>query len=191
MSITSFENPLVTSLQASSARRKRRLANTSSMIDALMATRATGGGVGGGVGGGSSLQRAASKRVGTSSLSAPPIGGSGVVSKILQFGMAQRGTPYRWGGSAPGGFDCSGLVQYIYGKYGIKLPRTSREQSRVGIAVPAAQARAGDLVVWNLPGRHHVGVYLGNGKYLNAPHTGDVVKIAPVNLAGATIRRVV
>lgn len=186
MSIMSFENPLVTQLQAQSTRRKRRLSTSSTMLDALMATGAsprapTGGG---------SLRNAAARRVG-GNVPVGNVNASGVLGKIIQLGMTYRGTPYKWGGSQPGGFDCSGLVQYIYGKYGIKLPRTSREQSKVGIAVNPAQARAGDLVVWNLPGRHHVGVYLGNGKYLNAPHTGDVVKIAPVNLQGAAIRRVV
>lgn len=200
MSIMSFENPLVTTLNAASARRKRRLATGSAALDTMLmqgvaprqAAPTTG------------LSSAAARRVSTNG-SAPAVNASGVLGKIIGLGMQQRGTPYSWGGGGTTGasrgigrgantvgFDCSGLVQYIYGKYGVKLPRNSAAQGTVGRAVSAGQARAGDLVVWNTAGHHHVGVYLGNGKYLNSPHTGDVVKVAPVNLRSATtIRRVV
>jgi len=93
------------------------------------------------------------------------------------------GTPYVWGGASPKGFDCSGLLQYVWGKQGVQIPRTSQEQWQSGQAVNSSQLRPGDAVFFvgsdgtrNAPG--HVGMYIGNGKYVEAPHTGDVVKIA-------------
>lgn len=184
MSQMTFENPYVTQLRGQSARRQRRLSYGSSILDTLMAQRAA-----------APTSPGANAPVVSSNSSSPNVGkiaATGNVSRIIQAGMAKRGTPYMWGGTGKGGFDCSGLVQWMYGKYGIKLPRTSQQQASAGRAVSAGQARAGDLVVWNEPGHHHVGVYLGNGMYLNAPHTGDVVKVAKVNLSGATtIRRIV
>lgn len=98
------------------------------------------------------------------------------------------GTPYVWGGESPKGFDCSGLLQYVWAKQGVQIPRTSQEQWLAGQSVNASQLRPGDAVFFvgsdgtrTAPG--HVGMYIGNGRYIEAPHTGDVVKIA--NLADA------
>ena len=103
--------------------------------------------------------------------------------------------PYVWGGTTPHGFDCSGFVQWVYGKQGITLPRTSGEQARVGRAVSPAEAQPGDLVAMdNSRGRagvDHIGIYLGDGTWIVAPHTGDVVKVQSVDLSRAvSIRRV-
>lgn len=103
------------------------------------------------------------------------------------------GTPYVWGGTSPKGFDCSGFTQYVYGKLGIKLPRTSQEQAQVGQAVGnISQARPGDLVFFagadgtaSAPG--HVGIYLGNGQMIDAPYTGTNVRIEPVSDAGPIV----
>ena len=99
------------------------------------------------------------------------------------------GTPYVWGGSKPGGFDCSGLLQWAWGKSGVKIPRTTYDQWKVGAQVGKGQLRAGDAVFFKgsdskggLPG--HVGMYIGNGKFIEAPHSGAVVHIS--NLAGRT-----
>ncbi len=92
--------------------------------------------------------------------------------QVVNIARQYQGVPYRWGGTTPAGFDCSGFTQYVYRKAGVNLPRTSSQQSRVGVRVSASQARAGDLM-WK-PG--HVGIYTGNGKMIHAPHTGDVVK---------------
>lgn len=108
--------------------------------------------------------------------------GSDVVALADKF----LGTPYVWGGSAPGGFDCSGLVQYVYGQLGVSLPRTSEEQATAGTAVPSlAQAQPGDLLLFagsdgtaSSPG--HVGIYVGNGQMIDAPYTGTDVRIEPV-----------
>lgn len=97
---------------------------------------------------------------------------------------AQLGTPYVWGGAAPGGFDCSGLVYWAARQAGIRgVPRTSQQQFRVGTPVPMNGLRPGDLVFMNYEGvgATHVGIYVGNGQILEAPHTGDVVKTLPVS----------
>ncbi len=83
------------------------------------------------------------------------------------------GVPYKWGGTTPKGFDCSGLVQYCYKKVGVNLPRTTYEQINRGKAVSKGNLKAGDLV---FPHTGHVGIYTSNGKMIHAPKTGDVVK---------------
>lgn len=99
------------------------------------------------------------------------------------------GVPYRWGGTDPAtGLDCSGFTQLVYRDLGVSLPRTSQEQARVGTPVASlAEARPGDLIV--LDGGGHVGIYVGDGKMIHSPHTGDVVKISPVWNGVTAIRR--
>ena len=86
--------------------------------------------------------------------------------------MSFRGAPYRWGGHSPrSGFDCSGLVQTVYAKWGIMLPRAARAQYQQGKAVAKADLLAGDLVFFKNTYRHglsHVGVYIGNGYFVHA-----------------------
>lgn len=123
---------------------------------------------------------------------APMPSGSTVAASAEQY----LGVPYVWGGSSPQGFDCSGLVQYVYGQFGIGLPRTTLEQVNSGTAVPnLSQALPGDLVFFpgadgtaSAPG--HVGIYLGNGQMIAAPETGENVRIQPVGDPVA-IRRIV
>lgn len=88
------------------------------------------------------------------------------------------GTPYRWGGSQPGGFDCSGLLQYSLGSIGIKLPRVSQQQDRVGPRIALSAMKPGDLIGFN--GSGHIAMYVGNGQMIEAPRTGLNVRIVPV-----------
>lgn len=93
------------------------------------------------------------------------------------------GVPYLWGGTTPAGFDCSGLVQYCYREVlNIELPRTTYYQCEVGVEVPFEELLPGDLLFFADGGDvHHVAMYLGDGYYVEAPHTGDVVKITAMN----------
>jgi peptidoglycan endopeptidase LytE len=87
------------------------------------------------------------------------------------------GRPYVYGGNSPGsGFDCSGLVYYVYRKLGIRLPRTSYGQFDVGLRVPRNRLQPGDLVFFY--GLGHVGLYIGAGRFIHAPHTGARISIA-------------
>jgi cell wall-associated NlpC family hydrolase len=106
---------------------------------------------------------------------APPSQYGGVVGVAMQY----LGTPYVWGGSSPGGFDCSGLVMYAYQQVGVSLPHSSYAQWNVGVPVSRDQLEPGDLVFFD--GLGHVGIYIGNGEFIHAPHTGDVVKISNLN----------
>jgi cell wall-associated NlpC family hydrolase len=108
-----------------------------------------------------------------------PLAPQGTGGQVATTGLQFLGTPYVWGGTTPAGFDCSGLAQYLYARSGVRIPRTSEEQFQAGTPVAANQLRPGDLVFFRKNGDvHHVGIYLGSGRFLQAPHTGDVVKIS-------------
>ncbi|MDT0276675.1 C40 family peptidase [Blastococcus goldschmidtiae] len=94
--------------------------------------------------------------------------------------MAQRGKPYQWGGTGPGGFDCSGLVYSSFRALGVNVPRTSRAQSTAGHYVSRADLRAGDLIFFYSP-VGHVGIYLGYGVMVHSSTYGKPVSIVPVS----------
>jgi hypothetical protein len=99
------------------------------------------------------------------------------------------GVKYVWGGESPNGFDCSGLVQYVYKKFGVNLPRVSQDQAHAGRPVSAAEAKPGDLVFYHNPASH-VGIYLGDGKMLDAPNSRSVVRIEKLWSGVSGFRRV-
>jgi cell wall-associated NlpC family hydrolase len=97
----------------------------------------------------------------------------GIATKYL-------GVPYVWGGASPeAGFDCSGLVMYVFAQLGVSLPHYAASQYNYGIPVPRDQLEPGDLVFFHALG--HVGIYVGNDEFIHAPHTGDVVKTSSLN----------
>jgi cell wall-associated NlpC family hydrolase len=108
--------------------------------------------------------------------------------EAVAVGLEYVGVPYVWGGSTPAGFDCSGLTQYVYREIGISIPRTSRTQFKVGSHIPPDRMdllAPGDLVFFGYngdPGRvHHVGIFVGNGNYLHAPSSGQLVRVDSLN----------
>ncbi len=109
---------------------------------------------------------------GQSTVVAPPSKYGGVVGIAMQ----EIGTPYVWGGSAPGGFDCSGLVMWAYAQVGVSLPHSSYAQWNYGVPVSVDELEPGDLVFFD--GLGHVGIYIGGGQFIEAPHTGAFVQIS-------------
>jgi cell wall-associated NlpC family hydrolase len=106
----------------------------------------------------------------------------GNVESAIQFAMAQLGKPYVWGGDGPDGYDCSGLVQQAFLRAGIQLPRVADDQYQATTPIGSSQLRRGDLVFWSSNGRvsgiHHVAIYLGDNRYIEAPHAGAKVRIS-------------
>lgn len=105
------------------------------------------------------------------------------VETAVAFAIAQLGEPYRWGGTGPSSWDCSGLVQAAYASAGVSIPRTTDTQYLGLPHVPIGQIVRGDLVFCGAaPGLlHHVVLYLGSGQVIHAPHTGDVVRYAQLS----------
>lgn len=95
----------------------------------------------------------------------------------VETALHYHGVPYVWGGATPAGFDCSGLVMYVYAKHGVTLPHYAAAQFLLGEKVPAAKLKPGDLVFFGSP-VYHVGMYVGGGYFLHAPRTGDFVKLS-------------
>jgi cell wall-associated NlpC family hydrolase len=110
---------------------------------------------------------------------------SGDADELIAFAKQYLGVPYVWGGTTPSGFDCSGFTSYVFRSIGINLPRVSRDQQDVGTRISPYAVQKGDLVFRGDPA-HHVAIYIGGGKVIHAPQTGDVVKIATYNPAKYT-----
>jgi peptidoglycan DL-endopeptidase CwlO len=95
---------------------------------------------------------------------------------VVRVALRYLGTPYRWAGAGPAGFDCSGFVMYVYGKVGVRLPHSSTMLWGQGHRVTRSHLEPGDIVFFN--GLTHVGIYIAHGRFVHSPHTGDVVKIS-------------
>jgi cell wall-associated NlpC family hydrolase len=105
----------------------------------------------------------------------------------LGWAFAELGKPYVWGATGPNTFDCSGLTQFVWHQAGVAIPRVAAAQDAWTIPVPLSQLLPGDLVFFGKTDIHHVGIYIGDGLMINAPHTGDVVRVSSIwwsDLAG-------
>ncbi|CAG7600444.1 C40 family peptidase [Actinacidiphila bryophytorum] len=126
---------------------------------------------------------AAKKAAASSSTSTPPASttpaNASVADKAIAFARAQLGDPYVWGATGPNSWDCSGLTQAAYKAAGVTLPRTTGDQVNVGTRVSESDMQPGDLIFF-YSDHSHVGIYIGGGEMIHAPHTGTVVKIAPI-----------
>jgi cell wall-associated NlpC family hydrolase len=122
------------------------------------------------------------------------------VARVIDRAMSQLGVQYVWGGGSPRGpttgipdglgsplnligFDCSGLMQYAFAGAGISLPRVSRSQFNAGRQVPVSDVRPGDMLFYGAP-IHHVAMYIGNGRMIEAPYTGADVRVVPMRTRG-------
>ena len=126
----------------------------------------------------------------------PYLGGAGIVSfhpgaptveAAIRFALAQLGKPYVWGATGPNSYDCSGLTQAAYAAAGITIGRVTTAQVMDGVGIPVGQLQRGDLI---FPDSGHVEIALGDGTAVQAPHTGDVVRISPVPAQLWAVRRV-
>lgn len=114
------------------------------------------------------------------SIPVAPSADAGKGAQVVAIAMQYLGIPYVWGGASPSaGFDCSGLTMYVFNQVGVSLPHFAAAQYGMGVAVSKDQLQPGDLVFFR--GLGHMGMYIGGGNMIHAPHTGDVVKISPLS----------
>lgn len=103
-----------------------------------------------------------------------------IAADAAAFAHQFLGLAYRYGGTSPRtGFDCSGFVMYVYGKLGVSLPHNAAAQYRLGLSVPRSALRPGDLVFFD--GLGHVGIYVGKGRFIHSPRTGERIRIDFLN----------
>ncbi|MGH3591444.1 MAG: NlpC/P60 family protein, partial [Pseudonocardiaceae bacterium] len=106
--------------------------------------------------------------------------GTGTAVQAARIALTKQGSAYVWGGDGPITFDCSGLVKWAFEQAGMPgLPHSAEEQARMGRSVDRPDLRPGDLIALYSP-ISHIGIYVGDGFYVNAPQSGDVVKVVPV-----------
>ncbi|MEI6727614.1 MAG: NlpC/P60 family protein [Actinomycetes bacterium] len=159
------------------AQRKALLADLSGQVRQLLEQQAR-------------LDAAASARLASAAgVDISTINGTAAQVALVKETMKYLGIPYVWAGATPaGGFDCSGLVLYVYAKFGVGFPHAATMQARMGTPVPFDQLQPADLVFFGTPSfYHHVGIYIGNGLFIEAPHTGDVVKVSQLAGRGASL----
>jgi peptidoglycan DL-endopeptidase CwlO len=128
-------------------------------------------------------QAAAGQGIDTTTTNVPAPPSSTLGGQAVAIAEQYLGVPYVWGGASPSGFDCSGLVMYVYAQLGVSLPHNAYAQMTSLPAVPLSDLQPGDLVFFN--GASHVGIYVGNGAMIHAPHTGTVVQFGSINEEGS------
>jgi cell wall-associated NlpC family hydrolase len=111
--------------------------------------------------------------------SAPSIDESPALNLLLETALSYRGVPYRYGGSDPTGFDCSGFVQWVFAQHGLALPREVRDQYQLGTKIDRDEVEPGDLVFFDTEshGASHVGIALGGDSFVHAPSSRGVVRV--------------
>jgi len=124
--------------------------------------------------------RAAAASLSSQGLSSPVVSGSGGARVAVQWAYRELGKPYVWGAAGPDSFDCSGLTQYVWAKAGVYLDHYTGSQWNEGRHVSQSELQPGDLVFFGSD-LHHVGLYIGNGNMIEAPHTGANVRISAYN----------
>jgi cell wall-associated NlpC family hydrolase/cell division protein FtsB len=123
------------------------------------------------------LDQALARRLArTAGINLSRISGSPAQIAVVQEALKELGKPYVYAAAGPDSFDCSGLVMYVYAKFGVHVPHFAAYQADYGRRVSYGELQPGDLVFFGSP-IHHVGIYAGNGLFIHAPHTGDVVKV--------------
>ncbi len=111
----------------------------------------------------------------------PDLPAAGGAATAIAAAESQIGVPYVWGGESPGqGFDCSGLTQWSWRQAGVDLPRTAAAQYDAIPHVPLSDLQPGDLLFWGFGGISHVGMYVGGGDIINAPDTGELVRVQAI-----------
>ena len=101
-------------------------------------------------------------------------------NRVVSYARHFLGIPYQWGGSSPrSGFDCSGLVRFVYRRFGVRLPHSTWGDLSRGRRITRRALRAGDLVFFY--GASHVGIYAGGGRFIEAPHSGAVVRVSTMH----------
>jgi cell wall-associated NlpC family hydrolase len=98
----------------------------------------------------------------------------------VETALAYHGIPYVWGGATPAGFDCSGLIMYVFAQHGVNLPHYSGSQFQLGQKIALADIQPNDVVFFGNP-VHHVGMYVGGGYFIEAPYTGSYVRISKLS----------
>ncbi|HUS23342.1 MAG TPA: C40 family peptidase [Candidatus Binatia bacterium] len=101
---------------------------------------------------------------------------------LLETALGQIGRPYRYGGGDGDGFDCSGLVHFVYSEAGVTVPRTAADQRRAGRKVPQRELQPGDAVFFDVDGGLHVALYVGDGRVIHAPSRGKDVRLTALAL---------
>ncbi|MGH3435400.1 MAG: NlpC/P60 family protein [Sciscionella sp.] len=117
------------------------------------------------------------------------IGPPGAAGTAMDFALSQRGKPYVWGADGPSSYDCSGLTMTAYRQAGVSLPHSAAAQSEMGQSVSRGNLQPGDLVFFGSPA-HHVGIYVGGGKMVDAPNSGEVVRVEPLQSDYSGARRI-